>query len=325
MSDLASVTGFRPRPGDAGTFVRGMTTGGWRGASDELIELRALSEGTNSAGGFLVPTPLSTFLIDLARNKAQVIQAGARTIPMDSDTLKIPAVLSEPVPSWRQENSIIVEGEPTFGALTLNSKSLAVLVKASIEVLEDVPGMARTLEDIITNAFALEIDRTALYGTGVDPQPLGLYNTAGVEKVAAGANGAAPTWDLVVDRVAAVQGRNFDPTAILANGRSLTALAKAKDTAGNYLTPPAILDGIPRLGSAQIRANETQGTSGAVASSVFVGDFTNLAIGVRSEVKMYPLKERYLADAGQVGFVFVARLDVAVLRTGAFSVLTGVI
>ena len=45
-------------------YPKCLATGDWDGAQHE----RALSEGTLTAGGHLVPTPLSSRVIDLARN-----------------------------------------------------------------------------------------------------------------------------------------------------------------------------------------------------------------------------------------------------------------
>jgi hypothetical protein len=43
-------------------------------------------------GGHLVPTALSSRVIDLARNQARVFQAGAITVPMGAQTLKLAKV-----------------------------------------------------------------------------------------------------------------------------------------------------------------------------------------------------------------------------------------
>ena len=56
-----------------GRSVQAMVTGDWRGAE---VERRALSEGSNAAGGFLIPAPLATSVIDRVRNEARVIEAG---------------------------------------------------------------------------------------------------------------------------------------------------------------------------------------------------------------------------------------------------------
>jgi hypothetical protein len=52
---------------------------------------RALNEGTATAGGHLVPTPLAARVIDLIRNASVVNRVGATTVPMMTSTLKIPA------------------------------------------------------------------------------------------------------------------------------------------------------------------------------------------------------------------------------------------
>jgi HK97 family phage major capsid protein len=59
-------------------YLRGLATARWDGAEHE----RALAEATVGAGGALVPSPLSSRVIDLARNATRVFQAGAVTVPM---------------------------------------------------------------------------------------------------------------------------------------------------------------------------------------------------------------------------------------------------
>ena len=70
-----------------GRMVRGMVTGQWDGAD---LERRAMSEGSDAAGGYLTPEILSGRVIDKVRNQARVLQAGAQTVPLDSDKQSIP-------------------------------------------------------------------------------------------------------------------------------------------------------------------------------------------------------------------------------------------
>ena len=324
LSDLPSPYAYNPAEGDAGRFVRGMVTGNWRGASPELLEFRALAESTGGAGGFLVPTPLANVILDRARNQAQVIRAGARTFAMEADTLKVAKVLTDPVPTWRNEAGIITESDETFGQVTFDSKSLAVVVKASLELLEDVPGMPGQIEQVLASAFALELDRAALFGSGVAPEPLGVFNAAGVTKTALGANGAALTnYDPLADLAARLAAKNYEPGAYIAAPRSVAALGKLKDSTGQPLVAPAYVSG-PILPTGQVPVNQTQGTSGAIASSIFEGQWDQLGIGIRTEFRLVPLRERYM-DTGQIGFVGWLRADVQVLRADAFEILTGVL
>lgn len=55
-------------------------------------EARALSEGTLSAGGYTVAVELSARVIDRARNLSSVMRAGALTIPMTTNALKVAKV-----------------------------------------------------------------------------------------------------------------------------------------------------------------------------------------------------------------------------------------
>jgi len=57
-----------------GKWLKGTIMGDWRGADEE----RAMSIGTPSAGGYLVPTPLALGIIDLARNQSRILEAGAQ-------------------------------------------------------------------------------------------------------------------------------------------------------------------------------------------------------------------------------------------------------
>jgi len=58
------------------------------------VEKRALSEGVDSAGGFLTPEILASRLIDRVRNAGKVFAAGATTVPLESDTVAFARLVS---------------------------------------------------------------------------------------------------------------------------------------------------------------------------------------------------------------------------------------
>ncbi|MGV9870141.1 phage major capsid protein [Rhodococcus koreensis] len=307
-----------PPAGGFDSFLRGVVTGDWRGAE----EVRALSEGISAAGGVLVPTPLAANVIDLARNQMQVIAAGAITIPMTSATLKVPRLVGEGAPAWRLENSPVTAGDLSFDAVTFTAKSLDRLVILSRELFEDSDPSAG---DIISQSFAaqlaLELDRVALRGSGVDPEPLGVRNTAGVTVTAHGTDGTAITdYDWLLDAQGTVLGNNFQPTAHIAAPRTATSLGKLKDTQGNYLTPPAQL--LPILPSNQVPTNLAVGTS-TDCSEIYTGAWSFLGIGLRTNFEIRFLQERY-ADTQQVAFLAHLRADVQVLQPKAITIDTGV-
>jgi HK97 family phage major capsid protein len=110
-------------------FLRGIASGNWDNAPEE----RALSEGTLTAG-HLVPTPLSSRVIDLARNASRVLQAGAITVPMGSQTLKLARLTGEGTPAWKNENASITAADMTFDSVTFQARTLVRLVTLSVEL-----------------------------------------------------------------------------------------------------------------------------------------------------------------------------------------------
>lgn len=299
-------------------YVRGLVTGDWRHAPYE----RALAEGTMSAGGHTVPTPLASQVIDLARNSARVVQAGGYTVPMTSQTLRIPRLEGEGAPAWRNENAAVAEGDLVFGQVTLTARSLTRLVKISRELFEDSdPSVSQVVSNAFAAQIALELDRVALRGSGTAPEPRGVLNTAGVALTGHGANGTViNTYDWLLDSVGAVRSNNFEPSAVITAPRTLTTLSKLKDAQNAYLAPPSGLP--PLLPTKQVPTNLTVGTS-TDASEIYTGQWNQLAIGIRTGFTLEVLTERY-ADNMQLGFLAHIRADVAVLQPGAFVVDTGV-
>jgi HK97 family phage major capsid protein len=302
-------------------YLKGMVTGDWTGAGREL---KAMTEGTGSAGGYLVPTLLSADLIDLARNQTRVLQAGAKVIPMANRTVDVPKWVTDPTAAWHTEDAAISPSDGVIGKITLTAQALASLTKVSRELLEDAPGIEDELRNAFAAAFALKLDLAALYGTGTPPEPRGVKNTSGISTASMGANGLAITsWDTLVDAVGRLQDQNEQPNGIIYAGRTARALSKLKDTTNQPLQPPEILSNIPRYATNQVPVNLTQGASSA-ASDVFTADWSQLFVGIRTQLTIQVLGERY-ADTGDIGFLAWFRADVAVARPKAFDVLSGVL
>ena len=152
-----------------GNYFRSMISG-----CQNEQEQRALSEGTNSAGGFTVPEVLSATLIDKLRAQSVAIQAGCRTIPMSSDNLSIAKVAADPSPAFRNEAAAITETDPTFSIVQMEPKMLAMMTKVSVEVMADTVNLQTELPNIIARAMAAEMDRVVFQGTGSAPEPRGI-------------------------------------------------------------------------------------------------------------------------------------------------------
>jgi HK97 family phage major capsid protein len=308
------------RPPSFDRWMRGLVSGHWDGAEQE----RALSEGTLTAGGHLVPTPLSARVIDLARNATRVFQAGAVTVPMTAQTLKLARLTSEGSPAWKTENAAITDADMVFDSVTFTARTLVRLIRLSVELFEDADPSS---EDVIARAFAgqmaVELDRVALLGTGTAPEPRGVLNQSGVTLTAHGANGSNITnYDWWLDAKGAVLANNFEPNAHVQAPRSSTSLSKLKEATTNaYLAPPAGM--LPMLTTKTVPINVTVGTS-TDTSYVFTADWSNLMVGIRTDFNLRFLGERFVADNLQYAFLAYLRADVQLAQPGAFVVDTGV-
>ena len=302
-------------------YIRGIVTGDWSNAEHE----RALSEGTSTAGGVLVPVPVANSVIDLARNQTRVFQAGAVTVPMTSNTLKMPRLTVENSPAWRNENATITPADLTFDAVTFTARSLARSIVVSRELFLDTTGDPR-VGDVIAQSFAaqiaVELDRVALRGSGTPPEPKGVLNQSGVTITNHGAAGTALTnYDWLLDAAGAVRADNFEPTAHIVAPRTATNLGKLKETSTlAYMEPPAAL--LPLLPTSQVPVNLTVTTS-SDCSEIYTGAWSMLGIGIRQGFEIQFLTEPY-ADTGQYGFIAHLRADVQCLQPAAFVVDLGV-
>lgn len=301
--------------------LRGVVTGDWGG--DDRVRA-AMTESSLAGGGYLLPTVLSTQIIDLARNQTRVMQAGARIFPMTNKKLDVAKWAGDPSMAWHSESAAISQSDATIGKVTLDAKTLTGLTLISRELLEDADGVDDELKQAFASVLAAKVDIAALYGTGTAPEPLGVKNTAGILTASMGANGAALTnYDPLVDAVGTLRDNNEDPTGVIYSPRTARAIGKLKDTTNQPLSAPDYLDGIPRYDTNQVPNNLTQGTSN-LASDIFTADWRQLYIGLRTQLQITVLSERY-ADTGQIGILAWYRGDVVVARPKAFHVTTGVL
>lgn len=304
-----------------GAFIRGYVTGDWTGAE---AEKRAMSTSGASA---LIPAPVAAEFIDRARNKMQTNAAGIRTVRMDAATLKVPRLTGSSAPAWRNEAAAIATGDLTVDSVTLTARSLAFRVTLSRELAADSsPDALELISYDLAAQVALEIDRVVLRGTGTAPEPRGVRNTSGITTVTLGSgNGetvAVGKYAPLLVAQGAVRGLNFEPNAWLANPRqqaSLGALLAVAD--GQYLKPPAALDDMRKLFTAQIPINLTVGTSND-CTEVYVAQWNQVLLGWREEPAMFQLAE-LSAGTGSLDLIIHARADVAVAQPAAMYVILG--
>jgi HK97 family phage major capsid protein len=111
-----------------------------------------------------------------------------------------------------------------------------------------------------------------------------------------------------------------DPTAAIITNREWATLNKLEDSTGQPLMlPPAIAD-LPFLTTSSMPTNLGGGGN---ESRAFVGHFPDLVLGMRAELRVEVLKERF-GEFLQYGFIAFLRMDTAVFHAESFCRLLGI-
>lgn len=298
-----------------GTYLRSMV----RGAKTDA-EKRALSEGSDSAGGFSVPSVLSAQLIDRLRARNVAIQAGARTIPITSDRQTIARVAGDPTPGWKAENAQQSETDVTFDNVVFEPKTLMVLVRASRELLEDSLNVETELPNVIAAAMANELDRVAFMGSGSGSEPLGLDGIAGVQELDHG-SAAISDYSVFTQARRRLLDENTETIGPWIMAPQIEEdIANLTDANGQPLNPPNVLSPFNTLTSSKFPTDLGAGND---EGTVYGGDMTQVAIGIRNDIRVEVLRERY-ADFHQYGFVAYLRADIATIQPKSVIRITGV-
>ena len=183
----------------------------------------------------------------------------------------------------------------------------------------------------LATSIALAIDLAALSGSGSGSEPKGLASQTGILTVEGGTNGAAITFDHLIDMETKVADANADGTsmAYLANAVTIGALKKIKDANNNYIWKPIVgasrnaipgeVNGYPVARSNQARKNLTKGTSSGVCSEIFFGNWADLLIGEWGVLEILPNPYSAAAyDNGGLEIRALQSVDIAVRHPESF-------
>lgn len=289
--------------------------------------------GTPTQGGNLVKTDLLMgSFIDILRNKAAVMQLGATFLPGLVGKVEIPRQSGVSATQWIQETGTVTGSNATFDKVALDMKTIAAKSFVSRNMLRQV---TMSVENFVRNelatSIALAIDLAALSGSGSGSEPKGLAFQTGILTVEGGTNGAAITFDHLIDMETKVADANADGTsmAYLANAVTIGALKKIKDANNNYIWKPIVgasrnaipgeVNGYPVARSNQARKNLTKGTSSGVCSEIFFGNWADLLIGEWGVLEILPNPYSAAAyDNGGLEIRALQSVDIAVRHPESF-------
>ena len=292
---------------------------------------RDLVVGTDTAGGYTVATNLlAGSFIELLRNRMMVNQMGATTLSGLVGDLAIPKQSGGATAYWVAESGDPTESQQTLGQVALAPKTVGAFTDLSRKLLlQSSIDIENFVKGDLALVLALAIDLAAINGSGSSNQPLGILNTTGIGDVAGGTNGAAPTWDHIVDLWTAVAQDNaaFGSLGFLTNSKVIGKLMKtekASNTAQFVCANFPDANGITGLAGArcgvsnQVPSNLTKGSSSGVCSAIIYGNWADLIIGMWGTLDL--TVDPYTGStSGTVRVVALQDVDVAVRHAESFA------
>ncbi len=303
-------------------------------------EQKALSEGTDSAGGFLVPPDVQAELLVRKAQKAVVRRAGARVQSTSRDTLRYPLVQANStsgsiyssgfVGSVAGETPAFADTDAAFGALDIPMKKIRVATKLSNDFIADA--VVNVLSFLSMNGaenMALVEDNEFLTGDGSALHPLGILNGGSTQVditvspvtthvMSNDTTHPGPPGALIT-LVYTLPPQYADGAVFLMKRATEGKIRGYVDGAGRYLWPAMTaggfsqvtreLMGYPIFGSDFMPADAV-----ADANAVLFGDMSSYVIGERAQITTTVLRERF-ADADQTGIILWERVGGAVWNT----------
>ncbi len=277
-------------------------------------------------GGMVIATEKAGLLDDFF-NASVMRSAGATVLEGLVGNLDIPRLVSGTAPVKKTENASAGEYTPTTAKLSLTPKRLPAFIDISEQLLKQSPqAIEAIVRAHITNQMLAVQEAAFFHGSGTS-EANGIAGTSGIGSVVGGANGAAPTWAHIVGLETAVDANNavFGNLHYVSNGQIRGKLKQtAKISSTDSLTilddrNGGLLNGYSPLWTNAVSRTLTKGSSGAVASAIFFGNFADYWIGYWGGISLELIRDSASAKTGTYCLVASTYYDGGVVRPKSFA------
>jgi HK97 family phage major capsid protein len=152
-----------------------VTTGDTAGLTLTEVERSAIAVGTNTAGGYLVPTQLDPTLIMTNSGAKDVIRGISREVTLTGGANKWNGVTTAgATASWDAELTEVSDDTPPVAPAQVPVYSAKALIMASIEAFEDITGLTSDVQMLLADARTRLEAAAHMNGNGTG-QPTGIF------------------------------------------------------------------------------------------------------------------------------------------------------
>lgn len=280
----------------------------------------ALSIGTDSEGGYLVPDEYEKKLVESLEDEV-FFRTLATVIRTSSGDRKIPIVTSKGEAAWIDEGGQFPESDDSFGQTSIGAYKLATMIKVSDELLND---SVFSIEQYISKEFGRRIgtkEEEAFFIGDGSGKPTGLFHSTGGAETGVTVANTNITFDDVMDLYYSLRAPYRNKAVWLLNDSTVKAIRKLKDGNGNYIWQPSVKEGEPdRILNRPYRTSIYVPEIAAGNRVMAFGDYSHYWIADRQGRSFKRLNELY-ATTGQVGFLASERVDGKLILSEAVKTL----
>ena len=307
-------------------------------AVDEAEIIRSLARGevrsynfekrdvTKGSTGAPVPTSFYDRIVELARFVGPMLETSTIINTAGGENLQIPSQATYSTGTVSSEAAAIGESDPTFNAFkTLGAYKYSFLTQISREMIEDAGvDILGFLASQTGNALGYAVNGALTTGTGT-VQPTGIVTAAGSGVTGGTGVSGAFTADNLIDLVYSIDtaGRRLPGAGWQMNAKSIAAVRKLKDNAGQYLFSPSLsADARDLLLGYPIYENPAMADAATSAKSVIFGNlpsyFVRQAGGIRLD-----RSDDFAFQNDLVTFRATVRLDGNLIQTSHVKYFAG--
>lgn len=293
-------------------------------------EFRAMSIGTDAAGGFGVPVLIDPSIILTAQGSPNDILALARVEVITNDEWK-GVTSAGSTWSYDAEAAEVSDDSPTLAQPSVPVYKAQGFIPYSIEVGMDYPDFASEMSMLLSEGFAELVAQKLTIGSGSEPKgivtALAAATTQLVTPTTDGAFGAVDLYKLWAQLPIKYRNRG-DRVAWMSSTDVQNEARNFGTTMGSNFTVDLTEEAVPRLFNRRYFLNDFMadftGTTGA-ANLLIVGDWQNYLVAQRAgmQVELVPhlLHTSNNRPSGQRGWYAWARNGADVINASGFRML----
>lgn len=287
---------------------------------DYIRNTKSMAVNDGPSGGYLVHTEYLNYVFEKVRDVDE-IRANATVLTTGTSALGIPTEDQDAGLEWVGETEDRPETDaPSFGQVNIPVTEAHAKIRMTRIMRDDA---SFDVESYITRKLINRITRgegkAFVNGKGTTV-PEGLWACSKIGSIESTATAGSISADDLLDMTAEVPWALESECAFIMNKRTEVAIRKLKDSDGQYLWNPSLVDGMPStFGGYRIVKAPSAPDIASSAFPVMYGALQDYAIVDRQGVELIVDEtSATLRSKGQIEYQFNCRLGAAVVQPDSF-------